>query len=63
MTDIATNNCASPSPQSRLHRLFDRNFLDYTAYVIRERAIPDIDDGLIPLTTLVRAGITVTETH
>ncbi|MCW5206910.1 DNA topoisomerase IV subunit A, partial [Desulfobulbus sp. F5] len=36
-------------PQSRLHRLFDRNFLDYTAYVIRERAIPDIDDGLKPV--------------
>jgi topoisomerase-4 subunit A len=35
--------------QSRLHRLFDRNFLDYTAYVIRERAIPDIDDGLKPV--------------
>ncbi|CAK8711718.1 MAG: DNA topoisomerase IV subunit A [Candidatus Electronema aureum] len=49
MTDIATSNCASPSPQSRLHRLFDRNFLDYTAYVIRERAIPDIDDGLKPV--------------
>ncbi|WP_417914057.1 hypothetical protein [Candidatus Electronema sp. JM] len=45
-------------PQSRLHRLFDRNFLDYSAYVIREQAIPDIDDGLKPLTTLVRAGIT-----
>lgn len=36
-------------PQSRLHRLFDRNFLDYSAYVIRERAIPDIDDGLKPV--------------
>jgi topoisomerase IV subunit A len=42
-TDIAS------LPQSRLHRLFDRNFLDYTAYVIRERAIPDIDDGLKPV--------------
>ncbi len=35
--------------QGRLHRLFDRNFLDYTSYVIRERAIPDIDDGLKPV--------------
>ncbi len=33
----------------RLHRLFDTNFLDYTSYVIRERAIPDIDDGLKPV--------------
>jgi len=45
MTDIT----APEHPQSRLHRLFDRNFLDYTAYVIRERAIPDIDDGLKPV--------------
>ncbi len=44
MTDLAPDH-----PQSRLHRLFDRNFLDYTAYVIRERAIPDIDDGLKPV--------------
>lgn len=40
---------STDQPQSRLHRLFDRNFLDYTAYVIRERAIPDIDDGLKPV--------------
>ncbi len=33
----------------KLHDLFDRNFLDYTSYVIRERAIPDIDDGLKPV--------------
>ena len=44
-----TTLTAPDHPQSRLHRLFDRNFLDYTAYVIRERAIPDIDDGLKPV--------------
>jgi topoisomerase-4 subunit A len=32
-----------------LHKLFDSNFLDYTSYVIRERAIPDISDGLKPV--------------
>jgi topoisomerase-4 subunit A len=32
-----------------LHKLFDSNFLDYTSYVIRERAIPDIGDGLKPV--------------
>ena len=37
-------------PQSgKLQGLFDENFLDYTSYVIRERAIPDIDDGLKPV--------------
>ncbi len=35
--------------QGKLHQLFDRNFLEYTSYVIRERAIPDIDDGLKPV--------------
>jgi len=35
--------------RGKLHSLFDRNFLDYTAYVIRERAIPDVDDGLKPV--------------
>jgi topoisomerase-4 subunit A len=37
-----------PQP-GKLQRLFDVNFLDYTSYVIRERAIPDIDDGLKPV--------------
>ena len=32
-----------------LHQLFDDNFLDYTSYVIKERAIPDIADGLKPV--------------
>lgn len=32
-----------------LEKLFDTNFLDYTSYVIRERAIPDIVDGLKPV--------------
>jgi topoisomerase-4 subunit A len=33
----------------KLHRLFDKNFLEYTSYVIRERAIPSIEDGLKPV--------------
>ncbi len=33
----------------RLHRLFDSNFLEYTSYVIKERAIPAIEDGLKPV--------------
>ena len=32
-----------------LHRLMDANFLEYAAYVIRDRAIPDLDDGLKPV--------------
>jgi topoisomerase-4 subunit A len=37
------------TPHGKLHRLFDENFLEYTSYVIRERAIPDINDGLKPV--------------
>ncbi len=33
----------------KLHRLFDDNFIEYTSYVIKERAIPDINDGLKPV--------------
>lgn len=37
------------SSPGKLHKLFDQNFLEYTSYVIRERAIPAIDDGLKPV--------------
>ncbi|MBN1617110.1 MAG: DNA topoisomerase IV subunit A [Spirochaetales bacterium] len=29
--------------------LFNRNFLEYASYVIRDRAIPDLEDGLKPV--------------
>jgi topoisomerase IV subunit A len=32
-----------------LKRMMDGNFLQYAAYVIRDRAIPDLDDGLKPV--------------
>jgi topoisomerase-4 subunit A len=32
-----------------LHRRVDRNFLDYASYVIRDRAIPHLIDGLKPV--------------
>ena len=33
----------------RLEKLFDVNFMEYASYVIRERAIPHLDDGLKPV--------------
>jgi len=33
----------------KLQQLFDYNFLEYTSYVIKERAIPHINDGLKPV--------------
>lgn len=44
-----------PSPDDKeltdgpLHRLMDDNFLQYASYVIRDRAIPEIEDGLKPV--------------
>lgn len=32
-----------------LHQLFDCNFLEYTSYVVKERAIPHVNDGLKPV--------------
>jgi len=32
-----------------LKKLIDRNFLQYASYVIKDRAIPDLDDGLKPV--------------
>lgn len=40
---------AENSNYGKLHQLFDSNFLEYTSYVIKERAIPDIADGLKPV--------------
>ena len=33
----------------QLHRRVDTNFLEYASYVIRDRAIPNIQDGLKPV--------------
>ena len=32
-----------------LKPLMDQNFLQYASYVIKDRAIPDIEDGLKPV--------------
>lgn len=32
-----------------LRSLFNKNFLEYASYVIRDRAIPDLEDGLKPV--------------
>ena len=34
---------------SFLRSLMDSNFIEYASYVIKERAIPDVDDGLKPV--------------
>lgn len=32
-----------------IKQIFDKNFLEYASYVIRDRAIPDLNDGLKPV--------------
>ena len=32
-----------------VNNLFDKNFIEYASYVIRDRAIPDLEDGLKPV--------------
>lgn len=36
-------------PAHPLHKRMDRSFLDYASYVIRDRAIPNLADGLKPV--------------
>ena len=33
---------------SHLNRMMTVNFMEFASYVIKDRAIPDIDDGLKP---------------
>ena len=58
---VLAENVAGPVAPSRpagfkpgkidlpLHRRVDRSFLDYASYVIRDRAIPNLADGLKPV--------------
>ena len=34
---------------ARLRAMMDQNFIEYASYVIKDRAIPDVDDGLKPV--------------
>ena len=57
-THVLAENVATPVPhrpfvpgkiELPLHRRVDRSFLDYASYVIRDRAIPNLADGLKPV--------------
>ena len=43
--DAGVNGRAAGLPDGPLRNLFDDNFLRYASYVIRDRAIPDVDDA------------------
>ena len=42
-------NGALRHAEGPLQRLIDDNFLQYASYVIRDRAIPELEDGLKPV--------------
>jgi topoisomerase-4 subunit A len=46
-TEAALTN--QESSNSFLRQLMETNFIEYASYVIKERAIPDVDDGLKPV--------------
>src|SRR5437660_3037426 len=57
-THVLAEKVAAPIParpflpgkiELPLHRQVNRNFLDYASYVIRDRAIPHLADGLKPV--------------
>jgi topoisomerase-4 subunit A len=44
--DIHSDNPTSGDELVTLNGMYKEYFLDYASYVILERAVPDIDDGL-----------------
>ena len=42
-------DAVNDSTNLRLREMMDRNFIEYASYVIKDRAIPDVDDGLKPV--------------
>src|SRR6187455_569349 len=48
-TEIAHRPFAPGKFEQALHKRVDRSFLDYASYVIRDRAIPNLSDGLKPV--------------
>ena len=47
--DESASDAVDSSPNQRLREMMDRNFIEYASYVIKDRAIPDVDDGLKPV--------------
>ncbi len=47
--DGGTSALESQDPNQRIRLMMNRNFIEYASYVIKDRAIPDVDDGLKPV--------------
>ena len=47
--ESATDAVYQRGDDAYLRSMIDMNFLEYASYVIKDRAIPDVDDGLKPV--------------
>jgi topoisomerase-4 subunit A len=45
----ASTELQADAEDDAIHRLLADNFIEYASYVVKERAIPDVDDGLKPV--------------
>jgi topoisomerase IV subunit A len=48
-TELTHRPFSPKNIEQALHKRVDRSFLDYASYVIRDRAIPNLEDGLKPV--------------
>jgi DNA gyrase/topoisomerase IV subunit A len=46
---MSSNSAAIHLPEDPLKDLINENFIQYASYVIRDRAIPQLEDGLKPV--------------
>ncbi len=47
--DTEAELAVNEGSNAELRHMMDRNFIEYASYVIKERAIPDVDDGFKPV--------------
>ncbi|HAV61791.1 MAG TPA: DNA topoisomerase IV subunit A [Verrucomicrobiales bacterium] len=48
-TEVTVEHTAESAMRGPLHQRMDHSFLEYASYVIRDRAIPNVADGLKPV--------------
>ena len=48
-TAAADASLSADSANARLKEMMAQNFIEYASYVIKDRAIPDVDDGMKPV--------------
>ncbi len=52
---------SNANSNARLREMMNQNFIEYASYVIKDRAIPDIDDGLKPVQRRILWAMNMTD--